>query len=856
MPGTNLTREEAAERASTVAVDAYEVVLDLTRGERIFRSTTTVRFRATPGASTFVDAITDAVHSVVLNGRALDPGEVADSARIRLGELAEHNELTVDADFRYMTTGEGLHRFVDPVDQEVYLYSQFEVADTRRVFAVFEQPDLKARFAFTVTAPAHWTVVSTQPTPEPEAAGEGTATWRFAPTPVVPCYVTSLIAGPYASVHDELTSADGRRIPLGLYARRSLMDHVEAEEMFAITRAGFAFFEAQFGRAYPFEKYDQLFVPQFNAGAMENAGAVTFVELYVFRSRPTQARVERRAVTVLHELAHMWFGDFVTMRWWNDLWLNESFAEYMSTLAAAEATRFTAAWTTFAAGEKSWGYEQDQLPTTHPVVAPIRDLEDVLVNFDGITYAKGASVLKQLVAWVGQEQFMAGLAEYFRAHAWGSTELSDLLVQLERASGRDLDDWSAKWLGTAGVNTLVPVVAEDDDCVIRSFRIEQTAPEEHPVLRPHRLAIGFYDHLDGRLVRTHRLELDVDGPVTEVPELVGRERPDLVLLNDDDLAYARIRLDEPSLDTALTHLGTFEDSLPRALVWGSVWDGVDDGETAARRYVELVLGNIARETESTTLQVQLRRLETVLEGYVAAPAREAVQREAAERLRELTESAEAGSDHQLQFLRAFARQARTPAQLDVLEELLAGRRELPGLPLDTDLRWAVLTGLCAGGRRGEADVDAMLAEDNTENGAIAAARARAAVPTAEAKARAWQRIMVDGDLPNSLQEAAIDGFRTAADPALLEPYVGPYFAAVPQIWRTRTHELAQQIAGGMFPNLPEPSVLEAADAFLAELPEDLHGLRRIVLEQRDAVRRAVRAQQVDARAGAAAQVQA
>ncbi|GAA1756904.1 aminopeptidase N [Kocuria aegyptia] len=848
MPGTNLTRQEAAARAETVAMDAYEVVLDLTRGERVFRSTTTVRFRATPGATTFIDAITDAVHSVVLNGTELDPAEVSDGVRIQLPGLARDNVLTVESDCRYMNTGEGLHRFVDPVDDEVYLYTQFEVADTRRMFAVFEQPDLKARFAFTVTAPAHWTVVSTQPTPEPVPAGDGAATWSFAPTPVVPCYVTALIAGPYASVHDELTSADGRTVPLGLYARRSLMEHVEAEEMFGITKQGFEFFEAQFGVPYPFEKYDQLFVPQFNAGAMENAGAVTFVELYVFRSRPTQARVERRAVTVLHELAHMWFGDFVTMRWWNDLWLNESFAEFMSHLAAAENTRYGNAWTTFASGEKSWGYEQDQLPTTHPITAEIRDLEDVLVNFDGITYAKGASVLKQLVAWVGQEQFMAGLNRYFTQHAWANTELRDLLVQLEQASGRDLEDWSAKWLRTAGVNTLTPVVDADDDGIVRSFRIEQTAPEEHPTLRPHRLAIGFYDHDGGRgrLVRTHRVELDVDGPVTEIPELVGRERPDLVLVNDDDLAYAKIRLDECSLDTALAHLKDFGETLPRALVWASVWDGVRDGETPARRYVELVLGNIAHETESTAVQVQLRQLDTVLEGYVAEPARDATEHAAADRLWQLTEQAADGSDHQLQFLKAFARHARTDGQLDVLEQLLAGEHSLPGLDLDTDLRWAVLTALTGGGRRGDADVDAALAEDNTENGAIAAARARAAIPTAEAKARAWQQIMVDGSLPNSIQDAAIDGFRTAADTSLLAPWAEQYFAAIPDVWRTRTHELAQQIAIGMYPNIPAQETVDATDAFLADLPEDLHGLRRLVLEQRDATARAVRAQTVDA----------
>ena len=473
MPGTNLTRAEAAERAKVVSVQSYRVELDLTEDPRTFRARTTVAFTAEPGTSTFIDAITASVESVTLNGVSLNPAEVSDGERIQLPGLAAQNELVVESTMYYMNTGEGLHRFVDPADGQVYLYSQFEVADTRRMFPVFEQPDLKATFQFCVTAPAEWAVVSNQPTPEPVAVSEGVARWDFSPTPVMSCYVTALIAGPYLSTHDSLVSSDGRTVELGLYARRSLFEHMDAEEMFEVTKQGFEFFESQFDTPYPFEKYDQLFVPQFNAGAMENAGAVTFVESYIFRSKPAQALVERRAITVLHELAHMWFGDLVTMRWWNDLWLNESFAEYMSTLACAQNTQYTNAWTTFVAGEKSWGYAQDQLPTTHPIKAEIPDLEAVLVNFDGITYAKGASVLKQLVAWVGQKEFMAGLKRYFDKHAWSNTELSDLMVELEAASGRDLTDWSERWLETAGVNTLVPRVETDDDGVITSFAIEQ-----------------------------------------------------------------------------------------------------------------------------------------------------------------------------------------------------------------------------------------------------------------------------------------------------------------------------------------------------------------------------------------------
>ncbi|WP_144930832.1 aminopeptidase N [Kocuria marina] len=849
MPGTNLTRAEAAERARIISVESYHVDLDLTGDPETFRARTTVTFDAEAGAHTFIDAITASVDSVTLNGTFLDPAKVSDGERIDLPDLAEHNELVVDSRMYYMNTGEGLHRFVDPVDEQVYLYTQFEVADTRRMFPVFEQPDLKATFQFAVTAPADWDVVSNQPTPEPFPVADGVARWEFSPTPVISCYITALIAGPYVKTTDSLVSSDGRTIELGLFARRSLFEYVDAEEMFEVTKQGFEFFESQFGVPYPFEKYDQLFVPQFNAGAMENAGAVTFVESYVFRSKPAQARVERRAITVLHELAHMWFGDLVTMRWWNDLWLNESFAEYMSTLACAQNTRYTNAWTTFAAGEKSWGYEQDQLPTTHPIKAEIPDLEAVLVNFDGITYAKGASVLKQLVAWVGQEEFMAGLNRYFGKHAWSNTELSDLMVELEAASGRDLTDWSARWLETAGVNTLVPQVEADDDGVITSFRIEQLGQDGHPTLRPHRVAVGFYDHREdtGLLSRTFRVELDVEGEFTDVPQLVGRELPDLVLLNDDDLAYAKIRLDECSLATATTHLGDFEESLPRSLVWAAAWDSVHDGVSPARDYVDLVLSNVGHETDSTAVQVQLRQLDVALDRYLAPEHADQVRARAADTLWDLTAAAEAGSDHQWQFFRAFLRRACTEAHFDRIEGFFDGG--VPeGIELDTDTRWAVLIALVAAGRKGAEDVDRALAEDNTETGAIAAATARAAIPTPEAKAEAWRLVVTEGALPNSQQQAAIAGFFRVHDDALVTPYASRYFDAVTGVWTERTHELAQQIAVGLFPRAVGQETVDAAQAFLDRLDPALSGLRRIVLERQDAARRAVRAQAVDAAA--------
>ncbi|WP_456505203.1 aminopeptidase N [Arthrobacter sp. UYCu723] len=848
----NLTRAEARERAELIAVESYEVSLDLTRGEKFFGSTTAVKFSATPGSSTFIDAVTHAVHSVTLNGRELDPAEVSDGIRIQLPELAAENNLLVVADAPYMNTGEGLHRFVDPVDNEVYLYTQFEVPDSRRMFAVFEQPDLKASFTFTVTAPSHWDLISNSPTPVPVETipgvdGGARSVWEFTPTPPLSSYVTALIAGPYQSVRSEVTSANGKVTPLGIFARKSLMKYLDADNIFELTRQGFEFFEAQFGCPYPFEKYDQLFVPEFNAGAMENAGAVTILEGYVFRSKVTDAQVERRAITVLHELAHMWFGDLVTMRWWNDLWLNESFAEYMSHLAAVENTTFDHAWTTFASVEKSWAYRQDQLPTTHPIFAEINDLQDVEVNFDGITYAKGASVLRQLVAWVGPEEFMAGVREYFSKHAWQNTELSDLMAELEKASGRDLDQWGRLWLETAGVNTLEPELAVGEDGRISSFTIVQSATEDQPTIRPHRLAVGFYNlTAAGKLERVHREELDVDGERTLVPALAGLSQPDLILLNDDDLAYAKVRLDPKSLATATAHLKDFSQSLPRTLVWGSAWDAARDGETPARGYVELILANIAEESDSSVILVQLRQLATTLNFYVAEAHKEATAAAAADRLWELASSVPAGSDAQLQFVKSYALLARSAGQLDTVSGLLEGTLTLGGLTVDQDLRWELIASLVTGGRAGRDRIDAELEHDNTATGQNAAALAKAAIPTAEAKAAAWESIVVKGELSNALQGSAVTGFTRVLDTALLAPYAEKYFEAVPGIVRGRTHALAQQIVVGLYPaQLTTQATVDRTDEFLASLPEDSTALRRMMLENRDGVARALRARQAD-----------
>lgn len=861
MPGTNLTRAEAEARASIVAVDTYTVDLDLTTSDTTFRSTTTVRFSSTVGESTFIDLIAPSVLEITLNGQTLDPATHFVDSRISLPSLQADNELTVVADCAYMNTGEGLHRFVDPEDGEVYLYSQFEVADTRRVYAVFEQPDLKASFLFTVTAPAHWHVLSNSPSTTSPAEGEVTiagtarpvARWEFSPTTRIPCYVTAIVAGPYHEVPGTISSRKGE-ISANVYCRKALAQYLDADVILADTQAGFTFYEEKFETEYPFEKYDQIFVPEFNAGAMENAGCVTFLEDYVFRSKTAQARIERRTVTVLHELAHMWFGDLVTMKWWNDLWLNESFAEFASTLATAEVTRYRNSWVTFNALEKSWAYRQDQLPSTHPIMADIRDLEDVEVNFDGITYAKGASVLRQLVAWVGQDQFFAGVAEYMRKHHHANATLADLLAELEKASGRDLSRWSDVWLQKAGVTTLRPEIETDDAGVMTSFAVRQEVPEEWPTLRPHRLRIGGYDVAvsDEGAEVLHRVidvEVDIDGELTAIPELVGRPRPALILVNDGDLAYAKVRLDEASLATAVEHVSKFTDPLARSMVLAAAWDMTRDAEMPARQYVDLVLRNVGAETESTTVMVLLRQLATTLSLYVHPTLADDAQTEAASQVWTLALASEAGSDSQLQFVRAFAGLANTEAQFDTVQALLDGKLQVDGIEVDTDLAWDLLIALVAGGRAADLAIELQLSKDATASGQRRAAHARAAIATPEAKRAAFDALVnAETDLPNALQYETIAGFMHAHDHTLLEPFVGEYFGALRRLYETKTNEIAANLIEGLYPVALAGRVPDLQDSAFGwlEANADAHdALKRLVVEGKDGVRRALKAQAAD-----------
>jgi aminopeptidase N len=845
MPGINLTRDEAAERARILSVSTYDVQLDLTTSDTTFRSTTTLRFGCRePGASTFADLVGATVHEITLNGRPVDADAYQDS-RITLSDLQRENELTVVADCTYSHTGEGLHRFVDPVDKLVYLYTQFEVPDARRVFTTFEQPDLKGRFTFHVTAPSQWQVVSNSPTPEPEDLGMGRSVWHFAPTPPLSTYITALIAGDYAVVRDTYAGSRGE-IPLGIFVRASLLPHADTDDMFEVTKQGFEYFEDAFDMAYPFGKYDQLFVPEYNMGAMENAGAVTFRDEYIFRSRQTRAAYEGRANTILHEMAHMWFGDLVTMRWWDDLWLNESFAEWASHQASTAATRYTEGWTSFCNSRKTWAYRQDQLPSTHPIAADNYDLEAVEVNFDGITYAKGASALRQLVAWVGEDEFFAGLRTYFSRHAFGNTELTDLLKALEGTSGRELGSWTKEWLQTAGVNTMRPAFTVDADGTFSTFRVLQSADPEFPTLRRHRLAIGLYDLREGRLVRRAAVETDVTGEETSVPELVGQAQPDLVLLNDGDLTYAKVRLDERSLRTLVQHVDGCEDSLARALCYGAAWDMTRDAEMSATDWLEFAVRAVASESDLTAVRSLLSRTTQAVSVFSAPGHRDSLLDRWESELRALALAAAPSSDLQLSLVRGLVGVARSGETLELLAGVLDGSRELPGLAVDTDLRWQLLSGLAREGYAGDAEIDAELDRDNTIAGQEHAAGARASMPTAAAKASAWTDAVERDDVPNETMRSIAASFHQIGQHEVLAPYVARYLASAETIWEERGVHQASTVLEYMFPRkLADETTLEAVDSWLSTTKAN-PAARRLVSEGRDDLARALAAQQRDA----------
>lgn len=867
MPGANLTRQEAEERRQVVAGEIrYRVHLDLTGNipghesdetgdSGNFISTSTIDFDAQPDSSTFLDLIADQVRVVTLNGTQLDPAQVFQDSRILLTDLQEHNSVTVVAKCQYSRTGEGLHRSVDPSDGNVYLYSQFEVPDARRVYAVFDQPDIKAVFDFTVAAPADWTVISNQPVafePESPANDETVRFWTFRSTPVMSSYLTAFCAGRYAQWTSEHTLASGRVVPMGIYCRQALKEAAapDVDYLFDVTAKGMDFYNEIWGVEYPYAKYDQVFVPEYNAGAMENIGCVTLRDSYIYQSQTTDANRERRVVTVLHELAHMWFGDLVTMKWWNDLWLNESFAEFTSTLATAEATEWKDAWATFTSGEKSWGQAEDEKPTTHPITGEINDIHDTEVAFDGITYAKGASVLKQLVAYAGRKEFFQGIHNYLQKHQYSNATLNDLLIELEATSGRDMKVWSNLWLEKSGINTIAACVEENEDGTIKELALTQTAPAKNPVLRPHRLAIGFYNtDENGKVVRTDRIELDVDGERTIVAEAAGKKRPDLILINDDDLTYTKIRLDGKSLSFALRYMDRLVDSLPRAIIFLSLWDMVRNAELPAESFISTMLKALVTEHESTTFRKILGTIATARLFYVAPARRSQVTERVAGEIWHLAQAAAAGSDEQFQLLTSYLSMAAGPEFARRAVGFLDGSLVLPGLEIDNDLRWSIIFAQAKAGAIDTAGIEAELAKKDTTENREHAYFAKAAVPTAEAKAWAFDQALHNDQLTNSQLEAVANGFgANANNPELYSGYVSRFFDSIDWIWDHKTFHMSEGLicplnGYGLYPVFAHAAdLVQAGQAWLESHPEAPKALRGMVQQNLDGSERVLRVQ--------------
>ncbi|HCD4229098.1 TPA: aminopeptidase N [Corynebacterium striatum] len=842
MTSINLTREEANARSQMIDVKHYDVHLDLTDSETHFISTAVVSFHVKQAGSTFIDLRGEELLELRLNGAPLPTNAYEAKFGVPLSglQVADY-ELKVVAKIPYSHTGEGLHRFVDPADEKVYLYTQFETADAKRVFACFDQPNMKATYSLAFDAPADWTVITNGPT-QTTAGANGAQTWSTEIDYPLSTYLVALCAGPYYEVtdtwtgelseHPEGNPAQKLEVPLGVYCRASLAEHLDAERILTETKQGFDFYHRNFGFAYPFGKYDQIFVPEFNAGAMENAGCVTIRDEYVFSSKATHYKYERRADTILHELAHMWFGDLVTMEWWDDLWLNESFATWSAAISQAEETQYDTAWVTFANVEKSWAYQQDQLPTTHPISTDASDIETVEQNFDGITYAKGASVLKQLQAYVGRENFFAGVRRHFKAHAYSNATFDDLLSSLETSSGRDLSFWAQQWLKTTGINSLSVHTETDSAGIITATELVQSGD----TLRTHRVCVGLYSLQGDKVVRTDRIEMDIDGASTEIAELVGKKRADIdfILPNDDDLTYALLDLDEGSLEFLIGNIDKFEDPLARTLCWSAAWEMTRGGAMKARDFVALVARGAAAETELAVLERILQQAASAQSNY-ADPAWAKESTVLADALLEGTKDSD--PERSIIFAQALAKIRLTDGTRAFLQDVLESSD-------DEGLRWYAIAALAADGALGDVSsaVDAQLARDNSATGYQAAVRARAAVNTADNKRAVWDEI-VAGELTNRELTSKLEGLTYPGSDELLP--TSEFFDVAEKVWSSQSSEIGLTSVTGLFPSWAiSQETLDEADEFLKR---DLAGgLRRSVTEQRDRMARALRNRAVDA----------
>ncbi len=856
MATANITRAEAEQRSTVVRVNAYRVLVDVTDGAtdepgKTFSSRTEMDIRA-EGPATHLDLIAESVTEATLDGQPMAVDEF-DGYRLPLPEMepGDHT-VVVDAVCRYSITGEGLHRFVDPADSRIYLYSQFETADARRMYATLEQPDQKATFQLSVLAPGHWEVISNSARVQPVEVADGIGRWDHAPTPPVSTYITALVAGEYHVVESEIRSVE-KTLPAAIACRRSVAEFLDADRIMETTQRGFEVFEGAFGVPYAFDSYDQVFVPEFNAGAMENAGCVTFRDEYLFRFRVTAREMESRDNTILHELAHMWFGDLVTMSWWDDLWLNESFAEWASHYAAEEiSTRYDTGadpWASFSNERKAWAYLQDQLSTTHPIAADMGDLEKVEQNFDGITYAKGASVLKLLVSFVGEVAFRAGVSQYFRKHAWGNTTLRDLLVELEDTSSRDLSWFTGQWLETAGVNTLRADFDVDGDGNFTRFAIEQTATRDHPTLRRHRLGIAIFALNDGELRRAHTVELDVEGASTEVEELVGVHRGDVVLVNDGDLTYAKVRFDTGSAAALVENIAGLTDPLARAVTWSSFWDSVRDGDIPAADFVSLALRGIDSETDMAATATVLSQAAVCSGRFMAPELRADANARLASGLARLLQRAEAGSDKQVIIAKALIGVTRSDTAVELVRGWLDGEEVPSGLAIDTGMRWSIVAALARVGAVGAPMIDEELERDNTSAGAERAAGAKAGLPDAEHKAEAWRRATQDPDVPNETHRSIAMGFWHLGQESVTAPYADEYLEMLGAIsrregqWAERGYAAIGTVLRWLFPDpLITDELVERFEAWLTD-NEPTQQVQRSLSERLDEARRALLCQE-------------
>ncbi|MFJ9597656.1 aminopeptidase N [Streptomyces virginiae] len=832
-PMSALTRNEAQLRAQLLDVHDYTVGLDLTTGDDTFDSTTTIRFTARSAGDTFVELKPEELRSATLDGHPLDPATLDDN-RLPLALTPGDHELRVDARMRYSRTGEGLHRFTDPADGETYVYSQMFLDDVQRVLAAFDQPDLKAVFRFTVTVPAHWTVLANGVTTRlADRDTDGAGIWQSAPTPVISTYLAAVAAGPWHSVTTEHAG-----LPFGIHCRQSLAPHMDADadEILSITKACFDRYQVKFTEPYPFDSYDQAFVPEFNAGAMENPGLVTFRDEFIYRSAVTDTERQSRAMVIAHEMAHMWFGDLVTLAWFDDIWLNESFAEYMGYQTLTEATRFTDTWTDFGVTRKPWGYDADQRPSTHPVAPEdVPDTASALLNFDGISYAKGASALRQLVAWLGEKDFLAGINTHFARHKFANASLADFIDSLAAHTERDVRGWADAWLRTTGIDTLTPRIEDAPEGTAG-----WTLTVDRDGSRPHHIAVGVYDRdpADGSILELREL-FDLDVPSDEVVSTSGT-RPALLLLNDADLTYAKIRLDETSLETVLRGLSGIPEALTRAVVWNCLRDMVRDGELAPQDYLATAEAHLPAEHDLAIVQGVLAFARTeIAVRYLAPEERTAALTTLTTIARDLLRRTEDGSEPGMR-LTAVRTLVGSATQPDAIAAWLADDTVPGGPALDPELRWRILGRLAVLGAVGESDIDAALAADPSATGEEGAARCRAALPTPEAKAAAWDRLFNDDSLSNYLFSATAQGFWQPEQSDLTAEYVTRYYPDAVALGARRGPAIGEAAGRYAFPAYAvDEANLKAGQACLAD-PDIIPLLRRKLVDQLDDLARAIR----------------